>query len=72
MQKPNLLSSVLMAGALWFPQTKEALYLDPGSGSFILQMLIAGAAGAIYIFRDYFRRFFAFFKRTEKSDEDEE
>ena len=28
-------------------------YLDPGSGSFIIQLLIAGAAGILFTFRGY-------------------
>lgn len=72
MRRQHLLSGILLAGILWMPATKGNLYLDPGSGSFIIQMLIAGAAGAIYIFRDYFRRFFAYLRRSKKSDEDED
>lgn len=47
---------------------KDALsYVDPGSGSFFLQMLLAGTAGAFF----YFRRFFAkllFWKKKDSSD----
>lgn len=31
-------------------------YLDPGSGSFILQLIIAGFAGLLYAFRGYWSR----------------
>jgi hypothetical protein len=46
-------------------------YIDPGSGSFIFQLLIAGAVGAIYTLRNSIfnaflkvKRLFA--KQTEK------
>ena len=68
----RFLTTLLMAGILWMPAAKETWYLDPGSGSFILQMLIAGAAGAIYVFRGYFHRLFTFFKRSDKSEDDED
>lgn len=33
-------------------------YIDPGSGSVVLQMLIAGAIGCIAFFRGHLGRFF--------------
>jgi hypothetical protein len=47
-------------------------YLDPGSGSIILQLIIAAAAGAAYTLRVQIRNFFNFIRgksRDEKSDE---
>jgi len=46
--------------------TKEELYLDPGSGSLIIQLLLAGLLGigvAIRIYWDKLKGFFA--KRNE-------
>ena len=34
-----------------FPIVRETSYLDPGSGSFILQLLIASAVGLAFAFR---------------------
>ena len=48
------------------------LYIDPGSGSYIVQALVAGALGVLYFFksvrlylRDLYFRIFK--KKTEKS-----
>ncbi len=35
---------------------KPAAYLDPGSGSYLLQLLIAGALGALFALRLYWKR----------------
>jgi hypothetical protein len=39
------------------------LYLDPGSGSFLLQMLIAGAMGAALAVKIYWRKIVSLFKK---------
>ena len=55
---------------------KPAAYLDPGSGSYLLQLLIAGALGALFALRLYWSRvkgFFAgLFRRSENDGEDTE
>jgi len=38
-------------------------YLDPGTGSFILQMLIAFAVGASFFIKMYWRKVKNFFSR---------
>jgi len=58
----------VLAGLVFLPTLTEHPYLDPGSGSFILQMLIAGAAGAVFILRNQIARFFGFFHRNKNSD----
>ena len=40
-------------------------YLDPGTGSIILQGLIAGLASALFIFKSYFYRLKNLFRRGE-------
>jgi hypothetical protein len=42
-------------------------YIDPGTGSILLQMLIAGGIGAIAFFRKRFVRLLRFFA-SNKSD----
>ncbi len=52
------------------------LYLDPGSGSFLIQLLVAGIAGAGLAIAVSWARIKRFFNRKKKvetdDDEDEE
>jgi hypothetical protein len=46
-------------------------YLDPGSGSFILQILIATLVGGLYIVSRYWARIKGFFRKLfTKGDND--
>ncbi len=57
-------STVLLAIAvISFPQPALA-YLDPGAGSMILQMLIAGIMGALFTIKMYWYRIKAWFARV--------
>ena len=51
-------------------------YLDPGSGSFIIQLIIAGALGGMFLLRSYIGRLFAsvrrLFGRKDKEDKRDE
>ena len=49
---------------------KEMAYLDPGSGSFILQLIIAGLVGAGFVLRSYWSKVVSFFKGTSAEDDD--
>jgi hypothetical protein len=42
-----------------------AAYIDPGTGSMLLQMLGAGVAGAIFYFRELRMKFISLFTRRE-------
>lgn len=53
----------LRAGELF----SSKAYLDPGSGSFILQLLLATLLGLGFMFKGYWRKLLGLFKR--KSDE---
>ncbi len=46
-------------------------YLDPGSGSYLLQLLIAGALGALFVLRGYFGRIKDFLMKLLGKGEDE-
>lgn len=50
---------------------KAQAYLDPGSGSFLVQLLIAGLVGAAFIVRSSWGRIKGFFTRS-KGEESEE
>jgi hypothetical protein len=41
-------------------------YIDPGSGSLLLQMLVAGVVGAIFYLKKYFSLAISFFSRINK------
>jgi hypothetical protein len=54
---------------------KPALYLDPGSGSFILQVLIAALLGGGFAIKAYWKNIKKLFVKTppdEESDEEED
>ena len=44
---------------------KPLMYLDPGSGSFIIQMLLAGLLGIAVAVRIYWKKIMSFFKRSK-------
>jgi hypothetical protein len=44
------------------------LYIDPGSGSYLVQMLIAGALAAIFYFKNLWWKIKAFFIKDRKDD----
>ena len=47
------------------------LYIDPGSGSYILQMIIAAVLGVSFFFKNFWYSIKAFFtgKKPKKEDE---
>jgi hypothetical protein len=47
------------------------LYIDPGSGSYLLQMIIAAVLGVSFFFKNFWFSIKAFFtgKKTKKEDE---
>lgn len=56
------LSEILLLGRL--------LYLDPGSGSVIFQLLIAGLLGAGFVIRLYWKKITGIFNKQQPEDED--
>jgi len=51
---------------------RPMMYLDPGSGSFIIQMLLAGLLGIAVAVRIYWKKIVAFFMRNKGGDVQEE
>jgi len=50
-------SQLLLASAIWLVFSEDSYaYIDPGTGSFILQMLIAGVLGAIFYLKVYWQK----------------
>jgi len=51
------------------------LYIDPGSGSYILQMIIAAVLGVSFFFKNFWLSVKAFFtgkKKAKQEDKEEE
>jgi hypothetical protein len=61
----------IILGLLIYP-SKAYAYLDPGTGSYVLQLLIASAIGALFALKMFWKRVSTFFKnlvsRTPDSD----
>jgi hypothetical protein len=52
--------------------TDQLLYIDPGSGSYLVQVIVAGALGVVFFFRNivtYIRAFFGLSKKKKESNE---
>ncbi len=47
-------------------------YLDPGSGSYLLQLLIAGVLGGFFALRMFWNRIKGFFTRWFSGQDDED
>lgn len=47
-------------------------YLDPGSGSFLIQLLIAGVVGAGFLIKAYWKKIKKLFNRSAADNEDDD
>lgn len=63
-----------LSGVLFSVSGSKPAYLDPGTGSFLLQLLIAGLVGAGLILRAQWSKVKKFFsrKKTQEETEDED
>ena len=50
----------------------HAAYLDPGSGSYLLQLIIAGILGSLFLLRGYFGRIKTFIAGLMSGKDEEE
>lgn len=58
----SFVSAFYFALIIFIASTRSAhAYLDPGSGSFALQFLLAGGLGALFFVRSYFSKVKNFF-----------
>jgi hypothetical protein len=62
---------VVMDNIVSAPQLGHDHYLDPGSGSYLLQLLIAALVGSAFVLRTFWSRIKNFFMRN-RQDETEE
>ena len=57
----------VLAGLAVLLPTNAYAYLDPGTGAFAVQGLIAGIAGGLIAIRAYGKRMMGFFRRLKSS-----
>ena len=50
--------------------TKAYAYLDPGTGSIIIQSIIAAMATGLFALSGYWNKIKSFFKRNKKKDKE--
>jgi len=48
------------------------LYIDPGSGSYLVQMIVAGILGFLFFFKNIWYSIRAFFTRKPKKKEEQD
>jgi hypothetical protein len=51
---------------------KDLAYLDPGSGSFLLQILLATLLASLLFMKTFWRKVFGFFKKPTSQDQNGE
>lgn len=54
---------------IWLAGERDAwAYLDPGSGSMLLQMILGGLAAFFFTLKLYWKKWTSFFSRKKNSD----
>ena len=74
-KKQKLILILVSITALWFlllSTSPTYAYLDPGSGSMMLQVLLGGVAALVVILKLYWRRVLTLFGIDKKKKEDPE
>jgi hypothetical protein len=64
-----LVCAVMIVGAAEVQDPVYA-YLDPGTGSIVIQAVVAGVVGALAVCRFYWSRLKGLFRRTSPKDND--
>ena len=62
----------LMLSIFFSPPISEHAYLDPGSGSFILQIILATFIGGLFIVKSYWQKIRRFIRSKFTKGEDGE
>jgi hypothetical protein len=62
----------ILMNSIFAPPLRGHVYLDPGSGSILLQLLIAGALGAALILRTSWGRIRGLFRKDQPNEHEEE
>ena len=74
MRKPptQLAFGALVGAALVvLAEPRAYAYIDPGTGSYLFQLLVAGALGGLFMVKVYWKKIVSVFRRQAKPDEDE-
>jgi hypothetical protein len=58
---------IILAG----PLEKTLAYLDPGSGSFILQILLATLLASLFFMKSFWRKVIGMFKKPSPPEQDD-
>ncbi len=66
----SLFQSLVQTSLTSFLRGQEA-YLDPGSGSYLLQLLIAGFLGGLFALRASWGRIKSYFQKRSSHEEEE-
>jgi hypothetical protein len=61
-------ASTFMAG----PLQKTLAYIDPGSGSFILQILLATLLASLFFMKNFWRKVIGIFKKPSSPEQDDD
>jgi len=72
---PHTIPPVALTVLLFSIATPAQAYLDPGTGSMVLQLILGGVAGAMVVLKLYWTRlkgFFGFSSESVSSDEVDE
>jgi len=60
---------LLGAGLLLISQNAHA-YIDAGTGSYVIQIILAAAVGGIYTIKIYWKKLIGFFRSSSKDNDD--
>ena len=60
--------ATIIAASLLHPATAQAQYVDPGTGSVIIQIVIAGVVGLAAVLRLYWGRITGWVKRSRSEE----
>lgn len=66
-----LIPSVVLLSLFNFALPAHA-YLDAGTGSMLLQLILGGVAGLVIIMKLYWQKFLSFFKKSDSSADEED
>jgi hypothetical protein len=61
---------IVIHGFIFDALLRGHAYLDPGSGSILIQVLVAGLLGGAFLIKTYWRKLKGLFTRKQDQDQD--